>query len=50
MTTIASFTFNPFSENTYILYDETGECVIIDPGCFDKSEQQELVDFIAEKN
>lgn len=47
MTAIASFTFNPFQENTYILYDETGECVIIDPGCFDKDEQQELIDFIA---
>src|SRR5688572_23228946 len=47
MTAIASFTFNPFQENTYILYDETKDCVIIDPGCFDASEQQELVDFIA---
>ncbi|MDZ4845574.1 MAG: MBL fold metallo-hydrolase [Chitinophagales bacterium] len=49
MTTIASFTFNPFQENTYILYDETRECVIIDPGCFTNSEQQELINFIAEK-
>ncbi len=50
MTTIAGFTFNMFQENTYILYDETGECAIIDPGCFDKSEQNELIDFIASKN
>lgn len=50
MTAIASFTFNPFQENTYVLYDETGECVIIDPGCFNKKEEQQLTDFIASKN
>ncbi len=49
MLQIKSFTFNPFSENTYVLYDETLECVIIDPGCYDSSEQQELADFIAYK-
>ncbi len=48
--TIAGFIFNMFQENTYILYDETGECVIIDPGCSDKSEQNELIDFIQTKN
>ncbi|HXH19872.1 MAG TPA: MBL fold metallo-hydrolase [Chitinophagales bacterium] len=46
MTRIAVFVFNIFQENTYILYDETGECVIIDPGCSDKSEQNELIEFI----
>jgi len=40
------FTFNPFQENTYLLYDETGECVIIDPGCYDTHEQFDLKDFI----
>ncbi|HPH46176.1 MAG TPA: MBL fold metallo-hydrolase, partial [Chryseolinea sp.] len=34
MLTIQSFEFNPFQENTYVLFDETQECVIIDPGCF----------------
>jgi len=48
--TIASFVFNMFQENTYVLYDETRECVIIDPGCFDKSEQNELIEFISSKN
>jgi glyoxylase-like metal-dependent hydrolase (beta-lactamase superfamily II) len=46
MIQIQGFTFNPFEENTYILYDETKECVIIDPGCYDANERQELVDFI----
>lgn len=29
---IQRFTFNEFEENTYVLYDSTGQCVIIDPG------------------
>ena len=45
-----SFTFNPFQENTYVLYDETKECVIIDPGCSDDAERNELTQFIATKN
>jgi hydroxyacylglutathione hydrolase len=43
---IELFTFNPFSENTYVLSDETGECVIIDPGCYDSQEEQELKSYI----
>jgi hydroxyacylglutathione hydrolase len=50
MVQVQSFTFNPFSENTYLLYDETGEAIIIDPGCYDKSELQELTGYIEAKN
>ena len=46
MTAIASFVFNPFQENTFILYDETKECIIVDPGCYNASEQQQLTRFI----
>jgi glyoxylase-like metal-dependent hydrolase (beta-lactamase superfamily II) len=46
MISIQTFTFNPFQENTYILFDETKECVIIDPGCYDEQERMELADFI----
>ena len=49
MITIQGFTFNPFSENTYILFDETKECVIIDPGCSNKAEQEEMTEFIKEE-
>lgn len=49
MITIQGFTFNPFEENTYILYDESKECVIIDPGCSKREEQEELVQFIADE-
>jgi hydroxyacylglutathione hydrolase len=47
MIQIQSFTFNPFGENTYVLYDETGEAIIIDPGCYEKREFDQLYDFIA---
>lgn len=46
MLRIQVFTFNPFQENTYVLYDETGTCVIIDPGCYEADEQKALTDFI----
>lgn len=49
MITVQSFTFGPFQENMYILYDETLECIIIDPGCYDQAERIELADFIEEK-
>ena len=43
---IKIFEFNPIAVNTYVLYDETGECVIIDAACFFPNEQQELLSFI----
>lgn len=46
MLQLKSFTFNPFQENTYILFDETKEAVIFDPGCYDKEENDEIVAFI----
>jgi glyoxylase-like metal-dependent hydrolase (beta-lactamase superfamily II) len=49
MISVEQFTFNPFSENTYVLYDETGQAVIIDPGCADKVECEELYNFIDTK-
>ena len=46
MINIKKFTFNPYQENTYVLFDESASCVIIDPGMYDGSEQNELVTFI----
>jgi glyoxylase-like metal-dependent hydrolase (beta-lactamase superfamily II) len=40
--TIHTLTFNPFQENTYLISSPSGECIIIDPGCFDRTEQKEL--------
>jgi len=46
MIKVKSFTFNPFQENTYVLYDESKSCIIIDPGCYEEFEKSDLVDFI----
>jgi len=43
---IAVFTFNAFAENTYVIYDDSLECAIIDPGCNNFTEQKNLTDFI----
>jgi len=43
---IKKFTFNPFQENTFVVWDNTKECIIIDPGCYEINEQQELIDFV----
>ncbi|RZK80599.1 MAG: MBL fold metallo-hydrolase [Pedobacter sp.] len=48
MIKIEKFTFNPVRENTYVLFDETNECVIIDPGMYDAEEQNEFHRFIKE--
>lgn len=50
MLQIKHFEFNPFQENTYVLYDETRACVIIDPGCSDKREEEQLKNFIAQNH
>ena len=50
MIQIQSITFNPFAENTFILYDESRECIIIDPGCYDPQEEDSLSTFISNNN
>ena len=50
MIQLAVFTFNEFYENTYLLYDETRECVIIDPGCNTADERRRLKEFIDQKH
>jgi hydroxyacylglutathione hydrolase len=43
---LKSFENNPYQENTYLLYDETGQCAIIDPGMYTAAEQNAVVNFI----
>lgn len=50
MVSVHQFQFNPFQENTFVVYDSSGNCVIIDPGCYTHEEEQLLKDFIVEKN
>lgn len=46
--TIKAFTFNPFQENTYLVYDETKEAVLIDAGCLMDDEKEQLKRYIVE--
>ena len=43
---IKTFTFNPFYENTYVISTEQGEAFIVDPGCYEPYEEEELKSFI----
>lgn len=45
MLRVAKFTFNPFQENTYVIHDGA-EAIVVDPGCWNRTEQQELEDFL----
>ncbi len=48
MINIETFVFNPFQENTYILYDHTGQCIIVDAGCQEQEERDQLTDYMDE--
>ena len=49
MLNIKSFIFNPYQENTYILYDDTKEAIIIDPGNYESHENELVSSFIDKK-
>jgi hydroxyacylglutathione hydrolase len=49
MIQLKSFVNNPYQENTYLLYDESGECAIIDPGMYTSAEQNLVVNYINDK-
>lgn len=44
---IRHFTFNPYQENTILIWDDSLTGVIIDPGCIDMHEMEQLTGFIA---
>ena len=48
MLKIKVFTFSPIQENTYVLYNEKNECIVIDPGCYFPQEKEQLKSFIDE--
>jgi glyoxylase-like metal-dependent hydrolase (beta-lactamase superfamily II) len=50
MIQLKKLVFNSFQVNTYVLYDETGECIIIDPANYEHADDQALSAFISEHN
>jgi glyoxylase-like metal-dependent hydrolase (beta-lactamase superfamily II) len=49
MMNIARFQFNPIAENTYVVWDETGEAAVIDAGNSTAAENRVLDDFFAQR-
>ena len=47
---IYKLVFSPIDVNTYLLADESGDCAIIDCGCYDARENEELAGFIKKHN
>jgi glyoxylase-like metal-dependent hydrolase (beta-lactamase superfamily II) len=47
MITIKTFVFNAFMENTFVLSDESKNCIIIDPGMNSKAEEEEISTYIS---
>ncbi|MBN1926465.1 MAG: MBL fold metallo-hydrolase [Prolixibacteraceae bacterium] len=47
---IKVFTFNPIQENSFVIWDKTGECAIIDAGCYKSYEFEKLDSFIKSNN
>ncbi len=47
---VGCLTFNPFQENTYVVYDESKDCIIFDPGCYSQMEREQLKNYINEHN
>lgn len=43
---IKTFIFNPFQVNTFVLYDETLEAAIVDCGCYNEAELNQILNFI----
>ena len=46
MLQIKSFAFNPFSENTYVVFNENKNAYLIDPGNYTDAETTVLEQFI----
>ena len=44
---VKTFSFNLLQENTYVVYDDTNECVIIDCGAYYQEERDALVRYTA---
>ena len=50
MIKIEKFVFNSFQENTFVLYNEANECIIVDAGCYTPDEEQHLTSYIENNN
>lgn len=50
MLSVQFFTFNPFQENTYVVYNSNSEAIVFDPGCYLAEEKTMLLNFVETNN
>jgi hydroxyacylglutathione hydrolase len=50
MAEVQVFEVNPFAENSYVVYDDTGECIVVDPGFYTADERRQLADFVRSRD
>ena len=50
MLTVKVLVFNSFQENTYLLSDESKNCILIDPGMNSPNEQTALIEYIKQND
>lgn len=47
MIKLKQFVFSPFAENTFVVWDDSSnEAMVVDPGCLEKHEEEELQNFV----
>jgi len=49
MIKVHHFTFNPLQENTWLISNEKGDALIIDPGCYFTAEEKTLKEYIEQQ-
>ncbi len=49
MLNVKIFQFNPLQENSYLVFNEAKQCIIVDPGCYTEQERDQLAQFISGK-
>lgn len=50
MIKVEKFVVNPLQENSYVISDETGECIFVDPGFYFDEEKEEVKQYIADNH
>jgi hydroxyacylglutathione hydrolase len=46
MLKVKVFPFSPIQENTYLVFDTQGNALVIDPGCYSRTEEEKMAQFI----
>ena len=50
MSQVVKLTYGPMQENMYLIYDHSNECIVIDPGCSNARERENLAQTIKSLN